>query len=443
MESPPKGCLTTNLKRVAKIHENLIFAPQYTQKTYQMPITFALIKERKNPPDRRVVFSPKKCQEVIKQFPNARIIVEASDVRIFPDGAYRQAGFEVLDDVSEADVMLGVKEVPVDALIPNKKYFFFSHTIKKQPYNRKLLQTILQLGIELYDHETIVDRNGNRLIGFGYYAGLVGAYNGFRALGLRDSLFGLPKVESLHNYGEVKAELDKISLPPLKIILSGSGKVAKGAKEILDHLKIREIKPSEFLSKKVFNEAVYSVIRIADYNKRKDGGPFDRQDFYKDPSGYESDFMKFARTSDMFVAGHFYATGAPFLFTREDAKKPDFRINLVADISCDVDGPVGSTLRASTIASPFYGYDPQSEKETDFLHPNTITVMAVDNLPCELPRDASQGFGNMFAEHVLPAFFNKDKNGILDRAKITTADGKLTDKFAYLRDFVEIANVKY
>jgi len=157
-----------------------------------MPITFALIKERKNPPDRRVVFSPKKCQEVIKQFPNARIIVEASDVRIFPDGAYRQAGFEVLDNVSEADVMLGVKEVPVDALIPNKKYFFFSHTIKKQPYNRKLLQTILQLGIELYDHETIVDRNGNRLIGFGYYAGLVGAYNGFRALGLRDSLFGLP-----------------------------------------------------------------------------------------------------------------------------------------------------------------------------------------------------------------------------------------------------------
>lgn len=407
-----------------------------------MPLTFALIKERKNPPDRRVVFSPKTCQEVIKQFPNSRIIVEASDVRIFPDEAYRQAGFEVLDDVSEADVMLGVKEVPVDALIPNKKYFFFSHTIKKQPYNRKLLQTILQLGIELYDHETIVGRNGNRLIGFGYYAGLVGAYNGFRALGLRDGLFELPKVERLHNYEEVKAELDKISLPPLKIILSGSGKVAKGAKEILDHLKIREITPSEYLSKEVFDEAVYSAIRIADYNKRKDGGPFDKQEFYKDPSSYESDFMKFAKTSDMFIAGHFYGTGAPYLFTREDAKKNDFRINLVADISCDVDGPVASTLRASTIASPFYGYDPKSEKEMDFLHPNTITVMAVDNLPCELPRDASQGFGDMFVEHVLPAFFDRDENGILNRAKITAADGKLTDKFAYLQDFVEIANVK-
>jgi len=404
-----------------------------------MPITFAIIKERKNPPDRRVVFSPEKCQEVIKKFPDARIIVEASDVRIFPDEAYREAGFEVVEDISAADVMLGVKEVPVDALIPNKKYFYFSHTIKKQPYNRKLLKAMLAKNIEMFDHETIVNADKHRLIGFGYYAGLVGAYNGFRGLGLRDTLFALPKVETLPDLEAVKAELDKITLPNIKIILSGTGKVTRGAKEILDHLKIREVTDADYLSKD-FNEPVYCLIDVTEYNKRKDDGDFNKEEFYNDPSGYESDFMKYAKVSDMFITGHFYGNGAPYLFTREDARHPDFKINLVADISCDVDGPIASTLRASTIAEPFYGYDPKTESETAFDAPGAITVMAVDNLPCELPKDASEGFGDMFLENVIPAFFNGDKDGILERSQITTADGKLTPRFAYLKDYVEIAD---
>lgn len=400
-----------------------------------MPITFAIIKERKNPPDRRVVFSPEKCQEVIQKFPDARIIVEASDVRIFPDEAYREAGFEVKEDISEANVMLGVKEVPVDALIPNKKYFFFSHTIKKQPYNRKLLQAILAKKIELFDHETIVNESNHRLIGFGYYAGLVGAYNGFRGLGLKDNLFNLPKVENLPDLEAVKAELDKITLPNIKIILSGTGKVARGAKEILDHLKIREVPDAEYLSRE-YNEPVYCLIDVTEYNKRSDGGEFEKDVFYTNPEGYESDFMKYAKASDMFITGHFYGNNAPYLFTREDAKSPEFKINLVADISCDVDGPVASTLRASTIAEPFYGYDPKTEREVPFGAPNSIGVMAVDNLPCELPKDASEGFGDMFLENVIPAFFNGDKDGILKRAKITTNNGQLTERFAYLQEYV-------
>ncbi|MBK5213879.1 MAG: alanine dehydrogenase [Flavobacteriaceae bacterium] len=409
-------------------------------------MTFAIIKERKTPPDRRVVFSPEKCQEVIKQFPDAKIIVENSDVRIFSDEAYRNAGFEVMEDVSKADVMLGVKEVPVDALIPNKKYFYFSHTIKKQPYNRKLLKAMLQKNIEMFDHETIVNADKHRLIGFGYYAGLVGAYNGFRGLGLRDNLFELPKVETLPDLEAVKAELDKITLPNIKIILSGTGKVSRGAKEILDHLKIREVTDADYLSKD-FNEPVYSLIDVSEYNKRKDGGEFNKQEFYEDPSDYESDFMKYAKVSDVFFTGHFYGNGAPYLFTREDAKSADFKINLVADISCDVDGPIACTLRASTIANPFYGYDPKTESETTFNAKGAITVMAVDNLPCELPKDASEGFGEMFLENVIPAFFNGDKDGILQRAQITTKDalpagrqGKLTSRFAYLKDYVEIAD---
>lgn len=402
-----------------------------------MPIKIALIKERKNPPDRRVVFSPKKCQEVMEFFPEAKIIAETSDVRFFKDKAYQKYGVEVVDDVSDCDILLGVKEVPVESLVPNKKYFFFSHTIKKQPYNRKLLQAILKNKIEFFDHETIVKENNARLIGFGRYAGLVGAYNGFRALGMRDGLFELPKVEMLHDFKEMKLELDKITLPQdLKIILSGTGKVAKGAKEILDHLQIHEVSDTVYLTS-TFTEPVYCLIDVMEYNRRKDGKAGVKEEFYKDPRGYESNFMPYARVSDFFIAGHFYGSGAPYLFTRKDAKQPDFKINLVVDISCDIDGPVASTLRASTIADPFYGYDPISEKETEFNAKGAIAVMAVDNLPCELPKDASEGFGHMFLKHVMPSFFNGDADGILARAMMTTSEGKLTERFSYLQDFVD------
>lgn len=404
-----------------------------------MRTVFALIKERKNPPDRRVVFSPDLCVELKKQFPDAAVIVESSPRRVFPDEAYRQAGIDVVTDIAHADVLLGVKEVPVEALIPGKKYFFFSHTIKKQPYNRDLLRKILDSGIELYDHEVIVDRNDSRLIGFGYYAGVVGAYNGFRMLGLRDGLFRLPKMEDLHDLKEAKSELDALSLPPVKIVLTGSltGKVVQGAKEILDHLKITELPVEEFLSRPQFDRPVYCVAGVADYNRFKDGRAFDKGEFYTNPQNFESDFMKFAATSDMLIAGHFYGEGAPFLFTAADTRRPDFRISLVADISCDIDGPVASTIRASTIADPFYGYDRQTGRETEFDARGAIAVMAVDNLPCELPRDASTGFGTEFLEKVIPAFFNGDRDEILARAQITTSCGSLTPRFEFLQDYAD------
>jgi hypothetical protein len=331
--------------------------------------------------------------------------------------------------------MLGVKEVPVEALIPNKKYFYFSHTIKKQPYNRKLLKAMLERNIEMYDHETIVRENNSRLIGFGRYAGLVGAYNGFRALGLRDGIFNLPKVEHLPDLDAVKAELDKITLPNIKILLTGTGKVAKGAKEILDHLKIKEVSDALYLTSE-FSEPVYCRADVMEYNKRKDGKVGVKKEFYKDPSGYESNFMPYAKETDYFIAGHFYGDGAPFLFTREDAKQADFKINLVADVSCDIDGPVASTIKPSTIADPFYGYDPQTEQEVAYDAEGAITMMAVDNLPCELPKDASEGFGDTFLEYVIPAFYNGDKDGILARAKMTE-NGKLTERYAYLQDYVD------
>lgn len=396
---------------------------------------FGIIKERKNPPDRRVVFSPSKLKELQETFSEASLKVERSDIRVFADDLYEKEGFEVTNDVTDCDVMIGVKEVPIDALVPNKKYFFFSHTVKKQPYNRKLLKAILDRNIELYDHEVITKENGNRLIGFGRYAGIVGAYNGFRAFGLKHETFSLPKAESLADQKALISELNAIELPNIKILLTGSGKVANGAKEMLDAMKIRAVSVEEYVQH-TFDEPVYCMIDVLDYNKRKDGKVLNNYDFYNHPKAYESNFMRFAKVADYFIAGHFFGDGSPFLFTREDAKSKDFNIKLVADISCDIDGPVASTIRSSTIADPIYGYDPQTESEVNFKEERAIAVMAVDNLPCELPKDASEGFGELFLEHVIPAFYNNDKDGILARAKMTE-NGKLTERYAYLQEYVD------
>ena len=395
---------------------------------------FAIIKERKNPPDRRVVFSPKKLKELLEKFPKANATVESSDIRVFSDEQYKDMGLNVSSDLSNCEVMIGVKEVPVNALIPNKKYFFFSHTIKKQPYNRTLLQAILEKNIELYDHEVITRANGNRLIGFGRYAGIVGAYNGFRAWGLRFDSFQLPKAETLPDQQALINQLKSIDLPHIKILLTGSGKVAKGAKEMLDAMAITSISTEDYLNK-TFEKPVYCSIDVLDYNKRKDGLVINNVDFYNHPENYESDFMRFAKVTDYFIAGHFFGDGSPYLFTREDATSEDFNIQVVADVSCDIDGPVASTIRPSTIADPIYGYDPKTGLEAHYKSDGVITVMAVDNLPCELPKDASEGFGDLFLEHVIPAFYNDDKDGILARAKMTE-NGQLTERYSYLQSYV-------
>jgi alanine dehydrogenase len=397
----------------------------------------ALIKERKNPPDKRVVLTPTQASELMKRFPELEIVVESSDNRAFSDDEYKKAGIKVVKNVDDADVLLGVKEVPIDSLIPGKKYFFFSHTIKKQPYNRKLLQAILDKEIELYDHETITDQNGKRLVAFGYYAGVVGAYNTIRTYGLKSGLFEIPRAVDLKDKKALIKTLQKIKplLPPIKIVLTGKGRVGNGAKEMLDAMGIKEVAPDDFLQK-TFNEPVYTQIDVDLYNKHKQNKKFDFQEFFTKPDQYTGDFEKFTKVADIYIAGHYYGQGAPYIFTREMAQSPDNKIKVVGDISCDINGPVVSTIRASTIDDPIYGYDPQSGEEVDFKEENAIAVMAVDNLPNEIARDASEGFGKQFETYIIPAFFDNDKEGILRRAKMTE-QGKLTPGFSYLQDYVD------
>ncbi|MFV8333528.1 NAD(P)-dependent oxidoreductase [Flavobacterium sp. GSP14] len=396
---------------------------------------FGIIKERKNPPDRRVIFSPDELTRLKNQYQNCSIKVESSDIRIFTDAEYTNVGIEVATDISDCDILFGVKEVPLENLIPNKTYFFFSHTIKKQPYNRKLLQAILEKNIDLYDYETIVDDHNRRLIGFGRYAGIVGAYNSIRAFGIKFELFKLPKAETLSGKEALIAHLKRLVLPPLKFVITGTGKVGNGAKEILDAIKIKEVSVENYLTKN-YTQPVYTQIDVLDYNKRKDGQVLDFNDFYDNPKDYISDFERFTTISDAYISGHFHANDAPVILSREMLQSKDCKIKVVADVSCDVNGPIACTLRSSTIAEPLYGYLPSEHKEVDVFHPAAIVVMAVDNLPCELPKDASEGFGEMFLEHVFPSFFNGDKDEVLKRAKITE-QGKLTPRFSYLQDFVD------
>ena len=396
---------------------------------------FGIIKERKNPPDRRVVFSPDELTRLKQQHQNVTVKVERSDIRVFTDSEYENLGIELTDDISDCDILFGVKEVPVENLIPNKSYFFFSHTIKKQPYNRKLLQAILEKNINLYDYESIVDANNRRLIGFGRYAGIVGAYNSIRAFGIKFELFKLPKAETLSGKEALITHLKRVVLPPLKFVITGTGKVGNGVKEILDAIKIKEVSVENYLTKN-YTQPVYTQIDVLDYNKRKDGQVLDFTDFYQNPNEYISDFERFTKVSDIYISGHFHANEAPVILTREMLQSKDCKIKVVADVSCDVNGPIACTLRSSTIAEPLYGYFPNEDKEVEVFHPAAIVVMAVDNLPCELPKDASEGFGEMVLEHVIPAFFNNDKDGILQRAKITE-NGKLTPRFSYLQDYVD------
>jgi alanine dehydrogenase len=397
-------------------------------------ITFGVLKERKNPPDKRVVLTPKASNTILDKY-DAKIIVEPSDLRVFKESQYQMNGLEISSELDSCDVLFGVKEVPIEALIPNKKYFFFSHTIKKQPYNRGLLQAILKNKIVLYDHETIVDKKSRRLVAFGRFAGLVGAYNGLRTYGLKHQLFKLPKAEHLEDLNELMTVLKDLKLPAMKIVLTGKGRVGNGAVEILDAVGIKSVGVDEFLNKE-FDEAVYCQIDVADYNLRNDGKEFLKKDFFDNPQEYSGNFYRFAKVSDLYIAGHFYGVGAPYLLTRSDVARDDFNISVVADISCDIDGPVATTIRPSTIEDPIYGLDPITFEEVDYMDSNAVAVMAVDNLPCELPKDASESFSEAFVRYVIPAFYNNDADGVLARAQMTTSEGTLTDRFKYLQDYV-------
>ena len=399
-------------------------------------VRIGVIKEGKIPIDRRVPFTPLQAKEVEEKFNDADIVVQQSDVRCFTTDEYRHYGVDMVDDISECDILMGVKEVPIDELIDNKTYFFFSHTIKEQPYNRDLLQAILKKKITLIDYETLTNSNGQRIVAFGRYAGIVGAYNGILTYGKRYKLFDLRPAHTTFDLEDLTTEFSKVKLPAIKIAITGGGRVAKGAMEVLNGMRIRKVSPAEYLER-FFDEPVYTQLNSRDYNKSKNGADFSRSEFYNSPENYENDFIKFAHATDLLIASAYWDPRAPVLFRREDITDPAFKIRVIADITCDIEGSIPSTKKPSTIDDPIYDYDPtEDEIMPALIDEGNITMMAVDNLPCELPRNASEDFGRELIDNVLPHLLGDDREEVIKRATIADG-GKLTERYAYLQDYVD------
>lgn len=395
-----------------------------------------IIREGKAPPDKRVPLTPEQCRFIKETMPGMEVVVQPSELRCFRDSDYAALGIRVDEDLSGCDVLMGIKEVNEQDLLPGKIYLFFSHTIKKQPYNRNLLAEVVRRKIQLVDYEVLTDKNGMRIIGFGRFAGLVGAYNGFRAYGLRNRLFDLKPAFMCRDMEEMEAELEAAVLPPLRIAVTGGGRVAGGVCELLDKAGIRQLSVEQYLSGAKADRPVYVQLNPADYNRHRLGLAFDQLHFYNFPTEYSGTFDRFIPCTDILIGAAYWDPGAPVLFKREDVKRSDFRISVIADITCDIDGSIPTTRRSSTIDDPFYDYDPATgELREAFSHPDHITVMAVDNLPCELPRDASLDFGKNLIEKVIPCLAGDDPGEMILRASITKA-GALTERFSYLQDYL-------
>lgn len=399
-------------------------------------IKIGILKEGKIPVDRRVPLSPLQAKELVAQFENIHLVCQSSPIRCFSDEEYIDAGIPVVEEVDDCEILLGVKEVPLKDLIPRKTYFFFSHTIKKQVYNRKLLQAVLENKIKLIDYECLTDREGNRLIAFGRYAGIVGAYNGILTYGLKYHIFDLRRARDCYDLQDLKTEFSKVKLPPIKIALTGGGRAANGAMEVLDGMQIAKVSPQDFLTKS-FGDPVYAQLRSRDYNSPKMTSGDALKSFYEAPETYQSNFAPYAAKADLLIAAAYWDPKAPALFTREDMMKANFSIKVIADITCDIEGSIPSTKRPSTIDDPVYDYNPWMDKlEKPYSGESYISVMAVDNLPCELPRDASNDFGNEMKSKILPFLFLEDKEEVLKRATIAD-DGQLTPPYRYLQSYID------
>jgi alanine dehydrogenase len=396
-----------------------------------------VIREEKVPADRRVPLAPEQCKLLMEQYPSIEVVVQSSNIRCFTDEEYRNEGINVVDDVSDCDVLMGVKEVPKDKLIPDKTYFFFSHTIKKQPYNRDLLREVLKRNITLVDYEVLVGKDSLRIIGFGRFAGLVGAYNSLLTYGKKYGYFDLKPAHQCKDFNEIKEQLKKIKMPPVKIVMTGSGRVAKGVIEIMDLAGIKKVSVEDYLQNDKPLGPVFVQLFVYDYNKHKEGKEFVRQQFYKHPEEFENDFKRFVPNTDILISSAYWNPKAPVLFENDDMKRDDFRIKVIGDITCDIKGSIPSTVRATSIEEPCYDYDPYTESEKPaFSDDKLVTVMAVDNLPSELPVDASRDFGESLINNVIPHLLGGDEDEIIAKASIAKG-GKLTKYFEHLRDYVE------
>jgi len=395
-------------------------------------LTIGLIREGKVPQDNRVALTPAHCKWLHQHFDDVRVLVQHSANRCYTDTEYERAGVTVTEDLSACNLLLGIKEVPVDMLLPGKRYLFFSHTKKLQPANQKLFRALVEKKITLIDYECLEHEDGTRIIGFGFFAGIVGAHNGMMAYGQRTGTFTLQRVGSVNSFQKLIHMYFGLKLPNIKIAVTGSGRVAHGLLEIMNLLGIHEVEPEEYMGKE-FTYPVYVHVKPADLYTHKQTGTYNRKDFHANPQHYHCNFKAYLAHTDILMNGIYWENNIPRLFEMEDLSAADFRIQTIADITDDKNGSVPCNLGDSTIDDPVYGVDRKSFEKTDPYLPGSVDVMAVGNLPNELPRDASRYFGEQLIKYVLDDI-RKGGSRIIENATILD-QGSLTEPFQYMKDY--------
>lgn len=395
-------------------------------------LTIGLIREGKIPADNRVALTPAQCRWLHKNSPQFKIIVQSSPNRCFTDKEYQSAGIEVKEDVGECDILLGIKEVPPQELIQGKIYLFFSHTKKAQPHNRLLMQEMVKKNITLIDYECLTHDDGQRIIGFGFFAGIVGAHNGMMAYGNRTGAFKLGRVHEVKDYRQLIHTYFGIRLPKIKIAVTGSGRVAHGLLEIMNLLGVNEVEPFDYLHRS-FEYPVYVHLKGRDLYERKDDGTYNRDNFHEHPEEYRCCFPPYAKQTDILLNGVYWDKNVPPLFSLEEFKNSSFNIQTIADITNDTHGSVPVNIGDSTIADPVYGVDKTTLEKTAPYLTNSVDLVAIGNLPNELPRDASRYFGEQLIKHVLDDLA-KGGSTIIDRATMLK-NGILTEEYKYLEEY--------
>jgi alanine dehydrogenase len=400
-------------------------------------LKIGILRETRNPPDRRVPLTPPQIIALQELYPNVEFFVQPSDGRCYSNDEYEYLNIPLKEDLRDCDILMGVKEVDKRTLIPGKTYLFFAHVIKKQPHNQDLFREMADRNITLIDYELFTTAQGERIVAFGRYAGIIGAYNGLRARGIKTNKFRLKPAYQCRDLDEMWAGLRLINLQQnLKLLVTGAGRVSHGVMETLNVCNIVQVSPEDYLNRE-FDVPVYCQIGPEKYTRHKEGKPFQFRHFTEFPGEYESTFLPFIAVTDILITGHFWDPRSPKFFTKEDMRRKEFRISVIADISCDIDGAIPSTLRATTISDPFYAYNPFLEAEDpEPSRPSNITVMSVDNLPGELPRDASQDFGRqLISSNILHDMFTGTISSTITKATILE-NGQLTPSFSYLRDYL-------
>jgi saccharopine dehydrogenase (NAD+, L-lysine forming) len=399
-----------------------------------------ILRETRNPPDRRVPLTPPQIVALEENYPDVQFLVQPSDYRCYSNEEYEYLNIPLREDLRDCDILMGVKEVDKRTFIPGKTYMFFAHVAKQQPHNLDMFREMAEKRLTLIDFEYLTTDKGQRVVAFGRHAGIVGAYNGLRARGIKTNRFKLKPAYQCHDLEEMWAGLRLIELKPgLKILVTGEGRVAQGAMETLSIANVVQVSPEEYLNKD-FEVPVFCQVGPQHYTRTKSGGEFDFDHFRKHPYEYESAFIPYTKVTDILITGHYWDPRSPVFFRKEDIKHPGFRISVIADISCDVNGPIPSTVRATTIADPFYGYNPWLDiEETAFTSLKNITTMSIDNLPGELPRDASYSFGLQLMENVMHVLLTGASSNMIRRATIISG-GELTPEFKYMTDYLNGIN---